>query len=369
MSGPGFVPGLKLAERFYREAVRPILDAQFSGLRHSAALIGSGSEVLGFDTPVSSDHHWGPRVLLFLDEADHTRFAQPVRESLRQCLPHDFLGWPTNFAEPDPLDHGTQLLEATTSGPVNHRVDVLTLRGFFHAYLGFDLRDELAPVDWLTFPSQKLRTIVGGSVFHDDLGLEDVRAGFVWYPRAVWLWQLAAGWKRISQEEHLMGRAGQVGDEMGSRLIAARLVSTAMRQCFLIERQYAPYPKWFGTAFANLEAAGALAPILWRVLRAEAWPERDHALAEVYSAVARMQNALELTDPVPTDTQPFFGRPFTVIFGERMTDALKARIDDPRVQRIPFDIGGIDQWSDSTDLVEATGLRQRVKALYDAADE
>ena len=58
---PTFTPGVELARRFYWEAVRPVLDAEFPGLKHSAALIGTGSEVLGFDTPMSADHHWGPR--------------------------------------------------------------------------------------------------------------------------------------------------------------------------------------------------------------------------------------------------------------------------------------------------------------------
>jgi len=48
---PTFIPGLELARRFYWEGVRPVLDTEFRGLRHSAALIGTGSEVLGFDTP------------------------------------------------------------------------------------------------------------------------------------------------------------------------------------------------------------------------------------------------------------------------------------------------------------------------------
>ena len=54
-----------------------------------------------------------------------------------------------------------------------------------------------------------------------------------------------------------------------------------------------------------------------------------------------------------------------MIFGERFADALKSRIDDARVRRLAFDIGGIDQWSDSTDLLEAAALRQRAKALYE----
>lgn len=362
-----FIPGLKLAERFYREAVRPILDVEFPELSHSAALIGPGSEVLGFDTVVSTDHNWGPRALLFLEEADYSEHAKSVRESLRQRLPHAFLGWPTNFTEPDPRDHGTQLTEATTSGPINHRVEVHTLHSFVLDYLGLDLREPVGPCDWLTLPSHKLRTIIGGAVFHDDVGLEELRASLRWYPLDVWLWLLAAGWKRIAQSEHLTGRAGQVGDELGSIMIAARLVNDVMRLCFLMERQYAPYTKWFGTAFARLEAASEVTPLLRRALHGS-WRQRDRALGEIYSVVARMQNALGLTDPLRTATRPFFNRPFTVIYGERFTDALKARIEDVRVRRLPFDIGGIDQWSDSTDLLEAAALRNTVRALYESAD-
>ena len=55
---PPFIPGLELSARFYREAVRPLLDARFPGLRHAAARLGRGSDVLGFDTEMSMDHDW-----------------------------------------------------------------------------------------------------------------------------------------------------------------------------------------------------------------------------------------------------------------------------------------------------------------------
>src|ERR1700682_1567201 len=76
---PEFIPGLKLSGMFYREAVRPVLDAEFPALAHSAAILGPGSEVLGFDTQRSTDHHWGPRLMLFLAEADHPRYADAIR--------------------------------------------------------------------------------------------------------------------------------------------------------------------------------------------------------------------------------------------------------------------------------------------------
>ena len=70
MSDLPFIPGLKLSQYLYEAAVRPILEKSFPALLYSAALIGTGSEVLGFDTPQSMDHDWGPRLMLFLAEAD-----------------------------------------------------------------------------------------------------------------------------------------------------------------------------------------------------------------------------------------------------------------------------------------------------------
>ncbi|PYS82501.1 MAG: hypothetical protein DMF67_12580 [Acidobacteria bacterium] len=54
-----FIPGIELSRLFFFEAVKPVLDAEFPRLRYGAALIGTGSEVLGFDTEMSADHHWG----------------------------------------------------------------------------------------------------------------------------------------------------------------------------------------------------------------------------------------------------------------------------------------------------------------------
>jgi hypothetical protein len=54
----GAVSGRDLFRRFYEQAVRPLV----SGVPHAAALLGEGSEVLGFDDGGSADHDFGPRV-------------------------------------------------------------------------------------------------------------------------------------------------------------------------------------------------------------------------------------------------------------------------------------------------------------------
>ncbi|HEX3053876.1 MAG TPA: DUF4037 domain-containing protein [Aggregatilineaceae bacterium] len=360
-----FIPGLQLSELFYQKAVQPILERDFPGLAHSAALIGAGSEVLGFDTEMSTDHGWGPRLLLFLRDDDSS--AETIHETLRQKLPYHFYSYSTNFSAPDPADGGTQLLEEAASGPVNHRVEIHTLREFFLVYLNFDIQKDIHPADWLTFSEQKLRSITAGAVYHDEIGLEAVRQRFVYYPHAVWLYLLAAAWTRIGQEEHLMGRAGFVGDEIGSALIASRLVRDVMRLGFLMERQYAPYPKWFGTAFARLDCAPRLMPALREALTAPTWQAREQYLVSAYEALAEQHNNLNLTEMLPAQVSSFHNRPFRVIHAERFADALKMQIQDPEVKRIADKrlIGGIDLISDNTDLLAEPRWRLQLRGLYD----
>jgi hypothetical protein len=362
-----FIPGIELSRLFFFEAVKPVLDAEFPRLRCAAGLIGTGSEVLGFDTEMSADHGWGPRVDLFLEEEDYERAREEVRAALSRKLPHRFRGYPTSFTEPDPNDNGVQHLEARDGGPVRHKVEVMTPRRFFLGYLAFDIACEIEPADWLTFPEQKLRTVSAGAVFHDEIGLEEVRRRFAYYPHDVWLYLLASAWARVGQEEHLLGRAGTVGDEIGSALIGARLVRDLMRLCFLMERVYAPYPKWFGTAFKQLGCAEGLSPHLRAALAATDWRARESHLADAYERVAEMHNALGVTDPLPTRPRDFFGRPFRVIELHGFADSILARITDERVRRVAArkPIGGLDQFSDSTDLVSHAGWRATLRKLYE----
>lgn len=84
--------------------------------------------------------------------------------------------------------------------------------------------------DWLATPSQILRSVIEGAVYDDGLGvLRSAQAALRWYPQDVWLHVLACQWRRIAQQEHLVGRAAEVVDELGSRLLAAQLVRGVVR--------------------------------------------------------------------------------------------------------------------------------------------
>jgi hypothetical protein len=351
-----FVPGLQLSRAYYAEAVRPLL----ADLRHSAARIGSGSEVLGFDTPRSADHEWGPRLQVFLSPADAHRIAELDR-LLAEHLPRTFHGWPTHFTtiEGDHVGH-----MAPTDGPVRHRVDLSTVRDWWSAHLGLDPRAGLSPTDWLALPTQTLAEVTAGAVLHDGLGeIEPIRDTLTWYPTDVWRYVLACQWQRIAQEEAFVGRTGEVGDDLGSAVVTARLVRDLVRLALLLHRRYPPYGKWLGSAFAGLPVAPVLDPVLRGALAATAWKDRERHLATAYETLAAVQNDTGLATPVDPTTRPYFSRPFQVLKAERLADALIAAVTDPAIAALPR-VGAIDQHADNTDLLTAP---QRRRAVTQAA--
>jgi len=362
-SEPNFIPGLNLSRLFYRTEVKRILDRDFAGLRYSAALIGWGSEVLGFDTPMSRDHHWGPRMLLFLSERDAPKLRERIDEALANNLPYEFLGYSTNFGKPEP--NGVRHRERISAGRVNHMIGIYSPRGFFKARLGHDVVGEISIIDWLTFPQQRLLELTSGEVFHDGIGeLRRIRRRLSWYPKDIWLYLLAAQWTKISQEEAFVGRTGDVGDELGSQIVAARIVRELIKLSFLMERQYAPYSKWLGSAFCKLRIAKSLKPVLAEVLRAEDWKRREKWLSKAYTIVANKQNSLRITKQLSVNTTNYFGRPYLVIHADEIAIAIKQAIRNPEVKKIKTWVGAIDQFTDSTDVIADLRLGKKLQAVY-----
>lgn len=358
-----FIPGLKLSQLYFQKAIKPILDKHFPKLKYSAALFGWGSEVLGYDTEISRDHHWGPRVFIFLSEKDYPKLKDKIYKVIADNLPYEFMGYSTNYSEP--ASNGVRRAIKITSGSINHMVNIYTVKSFYELRLKFDPTKNITVEDWLTFPQQRLLEMVGGEVFYDGLGeLKKVREKFSYYPKDVWLYVLACQWTKISQEEAFVGRTGDVGDELGSQIVAARIVREVMRLCFLMEKKYYPYSKWFGTAFAQLKIAKQLSPLLRKVLLSASWKEREKWLAKIYEVVAKIHNALKITKSLPIKVTSYYGRPYLVIHAEVFADAIKREIKDPRVKNIKTKIGSVDQFTDSTDVTENLRLCQRLGAAY-----
>lgn len=357
-----FISGLKLAEMFYEEAVRPIPTEHFPRLKYSAALIGHGSEVIGFDTKRSADHHWGPRVQLFLQEEAIKPYKEQIKEVMSKELPLSFKGYPTNWSKPD--KKGVQQLKEIESGPVNHRVDILIVKEFVEKLIGVDPNKELDVLDWLTFPQQELLCLTSGKVFHDDLDLQQVRKEFEYFPEEVWLFILASQWMKISQEEAFPGRCVEVGDEPGSRIITIRLDRELMRLCFMLEKKYIPYSKWFGTAFSRLRCSQKLIPVFQKVLSENSWHEREASLSSGYEIIGNMHNSLGITKRVKAKVRQFYHRPYMVLDAERFARATLAVVKEQRLKTIGLNTGSVDQF-DGSDITTNPQFTRRLKILYE----
>jgi hypothetical protein len=306
------------------------------------------------------DHDWGPRLMLFLSESDHAAYHDEIDRVLRSELPPTIHGYPTHFAR---NADGTGVMDRPVEGPVNHRVMIVTAREFFTDLLTFDPTGEIESVDWVRIPAYRLLMATAGRVFHDGLGeLAPIRAKLHYYPDDVWFYLLAGQWRRIAQEEAFMGRCGQVGDDLGSRLVAGRLVKDLMGLGFLMARRYPPYVKWFGRAFARLDCAGTLVPLLIKVMAATSWEARQAHLTSAYEYVAAMHNALGITKPLPVEVSPFHNRPFLVIHADRFVDAIRAEVHSDAVLALPERLGGYDQFVDSTDALR---YLDRFRAVYE----
>ncbi|WP_089156285.1 DUF4037 domain-containing protein [Micromonospora sp. NBS 11-29] len=354
-----FISGIELSRRLHDDAVRPLLSRHLPDLTYSAALLGAGSEVLGFDTRRSTDHDWGPRLFLFLTADDLARHGGRVDDLLSERLPATIAGYPTSLV---PTEHGTRHLRHTT-GRVRHGVVIAELGEWLTGHLGFDPLTDVTTRDWLATPTQVLAEITAGAVHHDGLGvLRAARRALAWYPDDLWRYVLACQWQRISQEEHLVGRCGEVGDELGSAVVAARVVRDLMRLRLLIGRTYPPYGKWLGTALARLPGTDHLAATLTAALAADNWRDRENHLVTAYETVAARHNDLGLTAPVDPRVRSFHDRPFRVLHAERFARALVLSIADPALRALPL-TGAIDQFVDNTD---ALGDRARCRAIADA---
>jgi len=322
---------------------------------------------LGFDDPMSADHDWGPRVQVFLSDSDLFELLRPLGSAMRSALPEEFLGYPTFFAE---NEDGTQAMGRGRSGRPG--VEFLSWATFQADTVGFETGPHIKPFEWLAIPQQALLELTQGKFFRDDLGLEEGRRVWRSYPDDVWRYILAGLWERVGEEEHLTGRAGYTGDEIGAKLIAGRLVRDLMRIGFMMERRYAPYPKWFGSAFAQLSLGPELMPMLDAVLSAEGWEARDSALAAAFEATARHHNRRGITEPISETCAPFYGRPFRVFhLHAKVSERLVSQIEDPEVSEMAKErrIGNIDTFSDSTALLCDRHRRTAIQRLYGPFEE
>lgn len=339
---PPHLTGQDLSRRYYHELVWPLIASRWPDLPHAAGRLGQGSDVLGLDDAMSRDHDWGLRLTMLVEP----EMIMPVRDHLDAHLPDTFLGHPTRFAY------------SGATEPINH-VDVWSPAGFAIDRLGIDPREGLTTYDWLALTGQTILEVTAGPIFTDTTGeISAIRQLLTWYPDDIWRYLVATAWVRLDEEMPLMSRAGFRGDDLGSRLIAARMVAVIVHLAFLIERRWTPYSKWRGTLFGTLACAPTLRPHLESALSAPTWEARQEAICAALDVILRAQRRAGLPASEPA-TVPFWDRPFRLPNPE-IEQAVLNSIVDPGVRNLPRGRGSIEQQTDNTHLLYDWPARRRL---------
>ena len=242
--------GLELSRSFYEQWGAPMLHDQFPQVENLAAvgLMGSGSEVLGFDDELSRDHDFEPGFCLLLpDESRVDRRTAFLLERAYAKLPKSFLGFSRGAVAP--------------VGGARH--GVLRTADFFREKVGAP--DGVLTVDqWLKIPQQALLEATAGAVFRDDLGeVSAIRASLSRMPEDVRK-------KRLAGHLLLMAQAGQYnylrclkhGEPAAAQLAVNEFVKSCIQVVFLLNRTYAPYYKWSFRALRRLDRLALTAETL-----------------------------------------------------------------------------------------------------------
>ena len=355
------IKGLELCEGFFFEAAKPVLDKFFCKLKYSAGLIGNGSDVLGFDDEVSTDHMWGPRFYLFLDEKDISK-KHEILDILSKELPYEYKGYSVNFSKPA---DGSWIrhLEPITEGLVSPIVYVHTIKEYLSDYLGTADLENLTGLDWLSFSEHRLLTLTSGKIFSDGLSIREILGKLHYYPEEVRLYLIASNWSLIAEEQAFIRRCYDVGDTLGSALVCGRIADRLMRLSFLYCKKYAPYSKWFGTAFMELPVDENIKHLISSSVAAADIDERENSIVSAQKLMADLHNKTGLTKFVDVQIESYYGRKIKVIFADKIAGAIMEKLSGTVFEKYPL-IGNLSSVPNFTNIFDDPARRESIKTLY-----
>ncbi len=250
------IKGLELAERFYTEAVKPMLKERFPALydRAAAGLVGHGSECYGYDDAYSADHDYGAGVCIWLAKEDFERYGAAVQAEYDKAA----AAWEHAAA-------GRYKISARrTTEQGTGRVGVLETGAFYYGLLGTDTLPKTNR-EWLALPSERLSAAANGRVFEDHAGIfSSFRNGLLaYYPEDVRKKKMAACAAIMAQSgQYNYARCMRRGEYLAAELALSEFVRSACQLVYLLNRKYCPFYKWMHRGLRDMTILSEIGDML-----------------------------------------------------------------------------------------------------------
>ncbi len=241
--------GLELSRKYYEAFGRQMIREQFPDIadQTAAGLVGYGSECLGFDDAVSTDHDYGPSFCVWLPRDLYAKYGSRMQAAY-DALPKEFMGCAARVEE----EQG------------KGRVGALCLEDFYLEILGRGSVPGTA-AEWFAIPEAALATATNGAVFEDPCGkFTEMREGLLsYYPREVWLKKLAESIARAAQAgQYNYARAMKRGERVAAELALTEFVKETMQVVYLLNKKYAPFYKWMHRGMKELAVGSEIGDML-----------------------------------------------------------------------------------------------------------
>ena len=242
--------GLELSECFFEEYGMPMLEEQFPDLIPylAAGLTGSGSECMGFDDQVSSDHDLEPGFCLFLPGEDIIDRKQAFGlERAYAKLPREYKGYKRSLMQP---------VGGSRHGVIRISDFLMDKTGTADGLLNME--------QWLSIPSYYLEEATNGKIFFDNYGeITKVREKLKCYPEVIRM-------KKLSGHLLLMAQSGQYNyrrclkhnENAAAQMAVFEFTQNTMAAIFLLNNKYMPYYKWSFRALRELPKLSIEAELL-----------------------------------------------------------------------------------------------------------
>ncbi len=280
--------GIELAERYYEAFGKEMLHQKFPEIEGELAIgiLGSGSECLGFDDDISTDHDFEPAFCIFVPEQiDDKTFFELEREYAR--LPKEFLGYRKN--------------ERAAVGGNRH--GVIRISDFLLAKTGSKTAD-LSLMDWFFVPEQALLEATSGKIFCDSNNvLTDKLKKLSYMPEDVRLKKLAGNLLMMAQAgQYNYKRTLKRGDTAAAQLSVIEFVKATLNVVFLLNKRYIPYYKWVFRALRELKTLPSLEKTLEYLISSENATNSDKKQALIEEVCGAISNELRNQDLVSIDS-------------------------------------------------------------------
>lgn len=341
-----FIPGLQLNKGFYFDIIKPLIYKHYPNIRYAAALTGHCSDAFGFDDYKSTDHVWGPRLQIFLNEENFSELKDKLDTLFKYNLPFQYKGFPTNYKSVEGW-FSNAYMQYKEVYPINHFIEIETANSFVNRDIVINKDWQIDFNDWLTFPIQNLFELTSGEIFYDGTGeLTKARQALGFFPDEVLILRIFILWKAISEEQAFIGRCAEKNDKIGESIITNRIINKLMKICFYYEKRYYPYSKWFGLAFKKLKISDIVSPLIEKAITSDKRKVREAALNDLYIELVHKHNSLGLTNHVEPRIINHYNRGYIGFDSELMLQELSKKINWEKIKDIDL-LSRIELFDDS----------------------